>query len=244
MNKSKPNSSQLTAAGTKPSLPFSDSSPRDVPDCWNKIGVNGDGTCAELAKFVHCRNCPVYSAAGALLLDRDLPSGYRRDWTEYFACEKKRVVPGKLSVVIFRIGAEWLALPTRAFQEVAERRKIHSLPHRQHAVVLGLVNVRGELLICVCLGWLLGIDREAGAKPPRALGDRLVVTEWRGSRLALPVNEIHGIHRYDPDEVKEAPATVSRAGSGFTRGMLPWQGRMVGCLDEELLFSTLNRSLS
>src|SRR6202051_4814439 len=81
-------------------------------DCWNKIGVNGDGTCRELEQFVHCRNCSVYSAAAAHLLDREPPAGYRRDWTEQFSRAKKRVTPGKMSVVIFRIGSEWLALPT------------------------------------------------------------------------------------------------------------------------------------
>ena len=36
-------------------------------------------------------------------------------------------------------------------------RLIHSLPHRRQGIVLGLVNVRGELLICVSLARLLGI---------------------------------------------------------------------------------------
>jgi hypothetical protein len=43
--------------------------------------------------------------------------------------------------------------------------------------------------------------------------------------------------------MKEAPATVAKANPGFTRSMFMWQGRRVGFLDEETLFSTLNRSL-
>jgi len=111
-------------------------------------------------------------------------------------------------------------------------------------VVLGLVNVRGELLICVCLGRLLGIDYNFSHEGQRALCDRLVVAEWQGNRLTFPVNEIHGILRYHAEELKEAPATVAKADSSFTRGVVAWQDRMVGHLDEELLFSTLNRSLS
>jgi len=242
-----PASNELIVVGSQtPALSFSLSTPApvEISDCWNKIGVSGDGTCAELKKFVHCRNCPVYSTAGALLLDRSPPDGYRRDWTEFFSREKKRVTPGRMSAVIFRIGAEWLALRTRTFQEVVERRMIHSLPHRREGVVLGLVNVRGELLICVCLGRLLGIDYSFSDERRRALCDRLVVAEWQGSRLTFPVDEIHGIHRYHAEELKEAPATVAKADSSFTRGVLAWQNRMVGHLDEELLFSTLNRSLS
>jgi len=234
----------LTAA-RQSALPVAGRSTVDeLVDCWNQIGVAGDGSCAELAKVVHCRNCPVYAAAGARLLDRPLPEGYRRDWTEHFSREKKRVTTGWTSVVIFRIGAEWLALPTRTFQEVAERRTIHSLPHRQNGVVLGLINVRGELLICVSLGRMLGIKDTQEQEAPRAAHQRLVVAEWQGSVITFPVDEIQGIHRYQPDELKPAPATVAQADSNFTSGLLALREKLVGCLDADLLFSTLNRSLS
>jgi chemotaxis-related protein WspD len=210
-------------------------------DCWNKIGVAGDGSCEQLPKVGHCRNCAVYSSAGAQLLDRELPAHYRREWTDHFAREKNRSTPGKNSVVIFRIGLEWLALPTRNFQEVAERRRVHSLPHRRHGIVLGLINVRGELLLCVSLGRLLGIER---AEKSRPLHHRLVVSEWQGNILAFPVDEIHGIHRYHGEELKSPPTTTARATPSFAAGVFAWHDKMVGCLDAELLFSTLNRSLT
>jgi chemotaxis-related protein WspD len=215
-----------------------------VEDCWNKIGVSGDSSCAELITVAHCRNCPVYAAAGASLLDQDLPADYRRDWTEHFSREKSHAPPGKHSVVIFRISSEWLSLPTVAFQEVAERRTMHSLPHRRTGVALGLINVRGELLVCVSIGKLLGIDPVAGNDRPGLVHQRLVVAEWQGHVLAYPVDEIYGIHRYQPDELKPLPATVAGTRSNFTRGVLDWEGRLVGCLDAELVFATLNRSLT
>ena len=217
---------------------------KNISDCWNRIGVHGDSSCPELARHVHCRNCPVYSAAGAELLNRELPADYRRNWTEHFSLAKKRAVPGKLSAVIFRIGSEWLALPTSAFQEVAEYRTIHSLPHRHDGLVLGLINFRGELLVCVSLSRLLGIERESIREKPCKVYERLVIAEWQGCLLTFPVHEVHGIHRYNPEELKEAPATVTMANASFTRGLLTWGDKRVGCLDEELLFSTLNRSLS
>ena len=231
--------SQPTAA-----LPLLSSADREVFDCWNKIGVNGDGTCAELDNFVHCRNCPVYSAAARQLLDRSPPLDYRRGWVERFSRAKNRVTPGKMSAVIFRIGTEWLALPTKAFQEVAEQRRIHSLPHRRQGILLGLINIRGELLLCISLGRLLGIQPDHARETPSNPGNRLVVTQWRGSLLTFPVDEVHGVLRYHPEELKEAPATVARSNCNLTRGLLPWQGKLVGCLDEDLLFSTLNRSLT
>jgi chemotaxis-related protein WspD len=255
------------SAVKSPGLAVSKPEAGELRDCWNKIGVMGDSSCGELAQVVHCRNCPVYSAAGARLLDRPLPADYRREWTEHFSRAKAQATQGKISTVIFRIGEEWLALPTRVFQEITERRVIHSLPHRRNGIVLGLINIRGELQICVSLARLLGIPEangatasgmpsagqwsrragpEAGAPNARqnSVHNRLMVTEWQGSILTFPVDEIECIHRYLPEELKNIPATVARANPGFSLGLLEWEGRMVGCLDDDLVFSTLNRSLA
>jgi len=218
-------------------------SPSRVGACWNEIGVYGTGTCKELEQFVHCRNCPVHSAAGAELLDRPLPENYRQEWSQHFSVEKHRAIPAKMSVVIFRIQSEWLALPTTAFQEVAERRLTHSLPHRRQGIVAGLINVRGELLICVSLRRLLGLD-QAGSAPARRPSDRLLVMNWDGNRLAFAVDDIHGVHRFQPQELRDAPATVSKSSFTFTQGIFMWQQHPVGLLDADALFSVLNRSLA
>ncbi len=130
-----------------------------VNDCWNRIGVGGDRSCPELREHVHCRNCPVYSAGAAELLDGDAPAGYLAEWTSHFAQPKRAEDIETRSIVIFRIGSEWLALPTSVVMEVANLLPIHSLPHRQSGAVLGLANVRGELLICVSLGQVVGVEK-------------------------------------------------------------------------------------
>ena len=216
----------------------------EIHACWNKIGVYGNGSCGELAQFVHCRNCPVFSHAGALLLNRALPPGYRRAWTEHFAYEKTRGSSAKSSVLLFRLSNEWLALPTQAFQEVAERRLIHSLPHRRQAIVLGLVNVRGELVICVSLGRVLGVEKGTQRQMRRTVYSRLLVADWNGQRLAFPVDEVHGIHRFEAHQLKQPPETVSKSRETYSRGILQLQQRTIGFLDAELLFSALNRSLT
>jgi chemotaxis-related protein WspD len=215
----------------------------DRPACWNRIGVHGDGSCPELRQHVHCRNCSVYSNAGRQLLDRPLPPDYRREWTEHFARIKHAPAPARTSAVLFRIQSEWLALPTQVFQEVAERRLVHSLPHRRLGLVLGLVNIRGELVICVSLGRLLGLE----ATPARAhqrIHDRFLVVNWEGNHLAFPVAEIHGIYRFQAQELKDPPATLARSNPSFTQGVLLWEQRTVGFLAADHLFSTLNRSLT
>ena len=188
--------------------------------------MQGNASCPELQKFVHCRNCPVYSNAAVQLLDRPLLPQYRREWTEHFAQPKQLAAPAKTSALLFRISAEWLALPTQAFQEVAEHRLVHSLPHRRQGIVLGLVNIRGELLICVSLGHLLGLERiPRRPKRPRRTYDRLLVTNWDGNRLVFPADEVRGIHRFQTSELKEPPATLAKSNLSYTQGLLSWQGQ-------------------
>jgi len=219
----------------------------DVPavfDCWNTIGVEGNGSCRELVKFVHCRNCPVYSAAGLALLNRPLAPDYRAEQTAHYATRKKLSAPARVSVVIFRLEAECFALPTTAFQEVAERRPQHSLPHRARTIALGVVNVRGELLVCASLARLLGVSQTPARPARRDHPDRLLVANWNGQRVAFPVDEVFGIHRFQQDELREAPATLARSTLTYTRGVIVWRERAVGFLHAESLFAAVNRSLS
>ncbi len=216
----------------------------EIRACWNKIGVYGDGSCPELAKFVHCRNCTVFSNASLQLLDRPLPEDYRQAWTTHYAQKKQAAASGNVSAVLFRIAAEWLAFPTQVMQEVAEPRRVHSLPHRRQGIVLGLANVRGELLICISLGHLLGIEGLPGRERLRTAHHRLMVVSWDGVRLAFPVDEVQGTHRLQAHELRSPPATVAKANPNYTQGVLYWRERTVGFLNTDLVFSTLNRSLT
>jgi chemotaxis-related protein WspD len=217
-----------------------------LDDCWNRIGVRGDGSCPELTQHVHCRNCPVYSAGAAALLDAEAPAGYVADRTAYFA-EPARVVAADetRSVAIFRVASEWLALPAAVVIEVANLLPIHSLPHRSSGVVLGLASVRGELLVCVSLRQVVGAESlaTAGGEPGGKGYRRLLVIRRDAVRVVCPVDEVHGIHRFHPRELTAVPTTVARATVTYSTALLPWQGHSVGVLDDQLLFYTLKRSL-
>ena len=216
--------------------------------CWDRIGVFGDKSCPELRAHIRCLNCEVFHAAAATLLDRPAPEGYLDFWTERIARPRQEQRKGTRSVVIFRIGEEWLALPAEIFWEVAELRPIHTLPHRKDALVLGLTAIRGELLICIALPRLLGFDAAVAAPAVRSQGrsvyERLLVVGQSGERVVFPVHEVHAGVRYHPDDLQPVPATVAQSTTPFTTGLLAWEGRNVGVLDEALLFYALGRQLA
>lgn len=219
-----------------------------IDDCWNRIGVRGDKSCPQLAQLVHCRNCPVHAAAALGLLDRSPPADYLAEWSRHVAQGGIADGEGRVdgSALIFRIGAEWLALPTVTIQEVAELRPVHALPRRNNGVVLGLANIRGEILVCVALAGLLGLDTgsEDGRAGAWAAHSRLVVAGRPGKRVVLPVDEVHGVLRFDTEGLAPVPAVLAGSGKPFTRGLLAWQQRTVGYLDDRLLFDAIDRSLA
>jgi chemotaxis-related protein WspD len=221
-------------------------SPGIVNACWATIGVRGDGSCPELKQYVHCRNCPVYSAGAMQVLDGEAPDDDIARRTSHFARPEHLKEPDTQSIVIFRVGSEWLALPAACVTEVANLRPIHGLPHRPSGVVLGLASVRGELLICVSIGHMLGVEPSAGVdqKVRRTAHPRLLVIRHEQVRAVCPVDEVHGIHRFHPRELKEVPATVARATATYSKMLLPWQEHSVGLLDHELLFHSLKRSVA
>ncbi len=154
-----------------------------LDDCWNRIGVHGDRSCAELEGHIHCRNCPVFSAAARTLLDVPAPTGSGRIATEHFAQAEqgeRGIAAGAdtQSVIVFRLRAEWYAIRAAVSQEIADLRPIHSLPHRRDGAVLGVANVGGGLLVCIALTVILGV----AAQPERGVVPRCRVYWWRGAR--------------------------------------------------------------
>jgi chemotaxis-related protein WspD len=215
-------------------------------DCWNKIGVRGDGSCPELVKHVHCRNCPVYFAAARALLDRELSAADLAERTTRVARAKPANEQSTQSVLIFRMAAEWFALPTSAVTEVADVRPIHSLPHRRGGAVMGVASVRGELVVCVSLVRLLGLERAAALdqRGQRLVHPRLLVLRRDLIRALCPADEVHGTHRLNPADLQEVPSTVGKASGRISRAIIPWRGHSVGLLDEHLLFQNLQRCLA
>lgn len=203
-----------------------------VDNCWKRIGIHGDRSCPQLAQHGHCRDCPTFRLAAAALLDRDLPEN-----AAPVRAPASLADPLTESATIFRIATEWFALPTMVLDEIVGARKVHSLPHKRNPALLGLINVRGELVICVSLASLL-----IGGSASAAEG-RLIVMRHPGGRLACPVDEVQHTHRYAPDHLEPVPATVGRSTSSFTRGLMSCEGRTIACLDPKALFDALGRSL-
>ena len=216
-------------------------------NCWNKIGVWGRELprCPRLDEFIHCQNCDVFHAASLTAYERSIPDDYRLEWTEVLAGNKQTVVTDARTVVVFRLGDEWVAISTGLCKEISRMMKIHRLPHNKSQVLKGVVNNGGEIRICFSLGNLLGI-----AKAEQIFGDdfhtvyaRMIVMDVAGRNYVFPVSEIKGLHHYRESDLAPLPNTVLASSASYMNGVIKWEDRTIGCLDEALLTSQLERSI-
>lgn len=219
-------------------------SPIGIRDCWNVIGVNGDQSCEKLQEVVHCRNCDVYAAAAQRNLQRPVSSDYKKTWAEHFRQAATDNQQQDASCLVFRIGREWLSLPTRVLVSVAPIAKPHRLPHRAARGLSGIVNVGGTLYPCMSLADLLGIDASEGeAATHRHTFARLLLTKWSDQAYALPVADLHGILRYAAASVQPPAATINKGLSRFLSGVITHDDMRIGVLDEALIGHQLARTL-
>lgn len=212
-----------------------------IDDCWNRIGIHGDKSCPLLAGHIHCRNCAVYSAAATRLLDRYALA--QQDHRHAVAAQADDEVATR-SLLMFRLGEEWLGIATRCLVEVAPLQPIHSLPHQRSRALLGVANVRGALVACLSLVELLGLDSTAGGPSGGRIMPRMLIIAAQDGPVVVPVDEVDGIHAIDERTLKAASASGTQASARYTQGVLQFKGRSLRWLDEAQLLSAVTRSLS
>ena len=211
-----------------------------IDDCWNRIGIHGDKSCPLLIEHIHCRNCAVYSAAATRLLDR---YALQQEDREHVSGTLQSEVKTH-SLLMFRLGEEWLGLATRSLVEVAPMQAIHSLPHQRSRALLGVANVRGALVACLSLVELLGLDGVSSVATGARVMPRMLIIAAHGGPVVVPVDEVDGIHAIDELVLEAASKSGNQANAKYTQGVLQFKGRSLRWLNEEQLLSAVTRSLT
>lgn len=232
-----------------------------ILSCWRDIGIHGDRSCPELIELIHCRNCDRYAQGVRILFERtrsdeaiaetrsslpcDLPTHFpdsSRTWrssTEVISQGVTAVETQRNAVAIFRIAQEWFALPASVFQSITVPTPIRPIPMRSNSLFQGLVNVRGELLLCVDLRSLLhGVEKATPETTPR-----LAIVQDETQRWAFLVDEFQGIESVPLSSLFAPPLTLLKAVETYTQKLFTWQNRTISYLDESLLFEALNRKV-
>lgn len=128
--------------------------------------------------------------------------------------------------VRLRVGGETYAFPVEDVLEVADLGHIARVPGAGPDV-LGVRNLRGEVLPVFDLASVLGIAREGAAH-------RLLVVEHGGHRAAFAIDDVL--------DVAELATPAEATDSRFLHGATLDNGTLVGVVDVARLFESLAES--
>ena len=128
--------------------------------------------------------------------------------------------------VRLRVAAEAYAMPVQHVREIANLGDITPVPGLRREI-LGVRNLRGQILPVVDLAMLLQISRTG-------FPDRLLVAEAGGLAAGLVIDEVSGV-----DELSDP---TDDADSALLAGTLLDRGDLVGVIDVPSVFAELERT--
>lgn len=210
--------------------------------CWQTIGVNGLGTCPLLDQYDHCKFCVHFIAAGRELLNRSVTSELLQEYSEIYSHEKKESYAKHISVMIFRIGEEWLALETKFFSRAAEYKEPLRVPYRTNSTFSGIAAVSGELLLAMNLSTFFG-DEVNEDTSTNAGKKHYAVINRDTERFAIASDEILGVSSVEESSLLPPPSTVANTEGRLIDKIFDYEGKKVSLLDAERLFDKLGAAL-
>jgi chemotaxis signal transduction protein len=141
------------------------------------------------------------------------------------------VAPETHQFLTFYLGAEEYGLPLIQAREILGMVPITELP-KAAAHVLGLINLRGELLPVFDLRLLFQLQ----SQPAPGVQDCILVAETRGEPFGLRVDGVHQVLTLPEDRV-DPPSDALRARSAAISGLGKAGCRLIILLDPQALFS-------
>ncbi|HNX26615.1 MAG TPA: chemotaxis protein CheW [Phycisphaerae bacterium] len=178
---------------------------------------------------------------------RPLSEDYTHIWSELLSRNKQDTNADETSsVVIFRIGNRWLALPSQTIKSIADVHTPHRIPHHAGAM-RGIANIDGELTLCFSLDFLIKHEEEPpestvpqNAKKP---SPRMLVIGFEKQTWGFTADEVLGVFNISAQKLQKTPVTVSKSPTKLTQHVFECKGLRVGLIDEELLVRAMERSL-
>lgn len=151
-----------------------------------------------------------------------------------------------IGLLLFKLGDEVAALPAKFLQRVTPWARPTPIPHRTTALVRGVCNIRGELVLCADLHRLLGLpDRATQARAREGESDarRMVVIGPPDAPWVFEVDGLVGVDRTAAARIQSPPVTVEYAIPVYTTGIAEIGGRLVTVLDGERVLAGFHGGL-
>ncbi|MBL8013530.1 MAG: chemotaxis protein CheV [Candidatus Omnitrophica bacterium] len=140
----------------------------------------------------------------------------------------------ELEIVVFRIGRDYYGINVAKVREII-RTNIPMVPIPDaHSSVLGVVNLRGNVIAVVNLAKHLHMQSD-----PQERRNRIIVTEFNGIHAGFWVDEVTRIYRLSWKDV-ESPTGLVKSKEGYAVGVIKIDGKILMLLDFEKIASIIN----
>lgn len=115
----------------------------------------------------------------------------------------------ELEVLVFQLAGQHYGVNVAKVREVIRPQTTTATPG-QHKSVIGMFNIRGNVIPVVDLAKHLGLKPAASSAAQSAEG-RVIITEFNGLRTGFMVDGVEQIHRLSWSRVRPAPALAGLA---------------------------------
>lgn len=123
--------------------------------------------------------------------------------------EAATAVGGSLELLIFELAGQLYALPSSVVKEVLRAFSAVPIPNAP-PIVLGLINVRGEIMPLLSLRTRLGVEEK-----PLSLTDHFIIAKDEHRQVALRVDRVLNLQRvpfsrpFDPGRFASGSEVIS-----------------------------------
>lgn len=130
-----------------------------------------------------------------------------------------------LELATFYVGDLLVGADIRQVEEINRQMDVTPLPHVP-SFVLGVVNLRGNVVTVVDLRTILGVKSSGTARRSHN-----VIIRFEGERIGLAVDRIADVVHAPVDAIDELPANFDSIDSRFLQGVYAMENELLLILD-------------
>ena len=154
-------------------------------------------------------------------------------WAQQRHLARDTIDPYRQQYLSFRLNDEWYGLNVHQLVEVLPLPKVTRVP-RTPEYILGVINLRGEVLSIVDLKGVFGLPHGASTVAPT-----VVVVAYGELRTGLLVDSVGDLISLAPEDVTEGQVLMDTAQRAHLDGAARWGGIPVRIINLEALRSQI-----
>ncbi len=123
--------------------------------------------------------------------------------------------------IIFHVGPEEYGMDVQVVTAIEPMMDIVPVPNAP-ACVLGLMNLRGEVIPVYSLRKRFGLEEQNDLTK-----NKLIVARYDGKSIAFKVDEVLEMQDFEAESISDTPVIAKTAKTAYVRGVANKQGKLV-----------------